>query len=254
MSKCGSKGQIRAVLNSKSPFKCNPHSPAKFMLRSDDLLYTTQYESVVDFLDAAYEKVEAKERAAFRRALPELFAEYLQQKNKPRVTREGPAISLLYLAASIRSYRQLPNFIAAFNVAELTEKEIDEVLCVVMAILHTANCRAIKRRVLSLLLNGSKFRTGHAITALQIELDCSAQDTDKIICKYAPMIYAVCLEVDHRGSAEDRKELEAALKELHAWTRRGRIKRRVNDVFRKYGTRPGRWPVLVERIVHHRAA
>lgn len=226
-----------------------PGNQCRFTTRTGEVLrYGPEYESVEDFLSTVYARLFSQaEKKSFRLALSELFAEYL--KTPWGVDRNSPAITLLYLVVGTRAYRQLPKFVSAFNSAELDAGSVDQLLYTMLCILPLIPGRALARRLLAQLVDGPNFQAAYAVAALEIELDRSPSDVHATIRKYAPMAHSVLAIAGRCTDEDDKHALSYALAGLQASASRPRIRRRVNDVFRMYHTRPGRWPTLFARII-----
>jgi hypothetical protein len=238
------KEQIRRVLESGS-------DESRFiMVRSGEVLrFGPQYESVVHFLGAAYGRmISSNRKSVFRKALGDLFADYVLNEERLYITVESPAISLLYLVSEVCAYRQLTKIVRMFNHAELDAEEAGQVLFVLLAILGSTGSNSARKALLQL-VDGPNFRAAYAITALQIELNYHPRDFHGSIRKYAPMIHSVCLEVERRGDESEKQQLQDALEELRIQMVNGlHMRLGTHKVFRMYRTKPGRWSVLMERI------
>ena len=240
------KEQMRSVL------ELGPSGSGFIAVRNGEVLrfssQSSQYESAEDFLGIAYDRMlSSKRKSAFRELLSEFFAGYVLDKDRKRITGRSPAISLLYVVAKIRAYKQLVKIVHAFNLAELDGKEVEEVLYVLLSMLQATSSRDAHKALL-LLVNGPKFRSAYAVTALQIELEHRPRELHGLIHKYAPMILSVCREVERRGNESEKLQLQDSLEELYSKAISGVQTKRVQEIFRAYNTKPGCFRSLVERI------
>lgn len=219
------------------------------MVRNGEVLrFGTQYESAADFLSTAYGRmISPGRKSMFRELLGELFAGYVLGKNRSRITAGNPEISLLYIVAKIRAYKQLMKIVQAFNLASLDDKEVEQVLYVLLPILQ-ATSSSDAHKALQELVSGPKFRTAYAFTALQIELEHRPREFNGLIQKYASMILSVCREVERRGNESEKLQLKDSLEELSSQITSGAYARRTREVFKTYNTKPGCLRALVERI------
>lgn len=202
--------------------------------------FDSTYGSVAHFLSTAYCQTHAPARRSdFRRVLSELFTDYMIGGNRRRITADGPAISLLYVMSQTRSYKEIIKMVHAFNLAPLETEEAEHMLYALLTVLK-ANKDDDKgddaRRALSLLVNGSKFRTSFAATSRQINLN--RQHGLRKVLEYEPMMRSICRQVKRRGNKDELQQLGDMLRELHAQATEGLPSRRIKKRFRERSTQP----------------